>query len=115
MKKTLEIIGLILFITLISCGDNPNTKIENRKWDLWKITQIQVKKQLKSPASANFHLHNSIDETVSIYQINGNDTIYNIKGTVDSQNSFGALLTSDFECKLSVSNNEIYLKSLDLK
>lgn len=110
MRKIL----LIFICAFLSCNSNTN-KEENLKWDLWHIAQNQVKKQLKAPATANFHLYGGINETVSVYEANGDTTIYNIKGTVDSQNSYGALLTSSFECKLTVSEEGIFLKDLVIK
>lgn len=50
-----------------------------------------VKDVLKSPASAEF-------ENEKVWYLK--DSTFMVKGTVDSQNSFGAMLRSYFECKV---------------
>ena len=57
-----------------------------------------VKDQLKSPASAKFS-----DETVTGSEP---DAVWFVSGSVDSQNSYGALLRSSFECSVTFANGE---------
>ena len=52
-----------------------------------------VKGQLKSPSTAEFE---GGEEGV----IQVNDTVFTVKGTVDSQNSFGAMLRANFSCRV---------------
>jgi hypothetical protein len=52
-----------------------------------------VKGQLKSPSTAEFE---GGEEGV----IQVNDTIFTVKGIVDSQNSFGAMLRANFSCRV---------------
>jgi len=59
----------------------------------WYQAQGFVEKKLKSPSSAAFQLY---DENNVIQK----DSVFTIKGYVDSQNSFGAMLRSVFLCEL---------------
>lgn len=68
-----------------------------------------VSKVLVAPATAKFHL----DTKAEVESANGTSTLV-VFGTVDSQNGFGALLTTDFVAKLDFTGDKkgelIYLK-----
>jgi hypothetical protein len=78
---------------------SPATELD-RKLDAFTACKNFVKSRLKAPASAKFRNPNENDGEV---QIAGSGTgPYVVASTVDSQNSFGALLRSDFTCKVTL-------------
>lgn len=68
---------------------------EKEKKDAYAMSQEFVKDQLKAPATAQFQAYGSNDVVVV-----AKDGWYIVKGVVDSQNSFGAMLRSTYYCKL---------------
>jgi len=80
-----SLIAASLVLTLTGCGRS----------SLFASCEELVKNQLKSPASAQFS-----GET----QTNVDSSTVNIDGTVDSQNGFGAMLRSTFECQANGSD-----------
>lgn len=64
--------------------------------------QELVKDRLKSPASAKF---SGLSHT-------GTGDEYTVTGSVDSQNSFGALMRSDFVCTVRANGDSWHLVSL---
>lgn len=59
----------------------------------YRACERAVESQLKSPSSADFS--GATGSTIT----NSGDT-YNVSGTVDSQNGFGAMVRSAFSCEL---------------
>ncbi len=93
----LFIIGVItsFLVNKCSCG-NDDIVAEKRiydKVDALVQSRPYVEENLKSPSTAEFG-----DETEGVTQIN--DTTFNVISTVDSQNSFGAMLRSNYSCKI---------------
>lgn len=111
---------LALPILLLSCGGNesrisdeqldkiaeemvekrlgPRKKTTKELSDLAiRCTKYEVTQRLKSPSTAEFNTN-----TQSTYI---NDTTYGIYGTVDSQNSFGAMIRTEFMCTVTLTNN----------
>lgn len=65
--------------------------------EIMKVVKPAICSQLKSPASAQF--------PVDLISIVGDDERgYQIKGFVDSQNSYGAMIRNDFIAQVSVQN-----------
>lgn len=60
--------------------------------------EAAVEKQLKSPTTAKFHL-----------TATGYDT-WTVTGTVDSQNSFGAMVRSETQCTVIVDGDSIKVR-----
>lgn len=81
------VIGLIAF-TLSQIYDKHKSRQE-----LVQAAHENVAQQLKAPASAHFN-----DTIVDIFESNKNMAM--VDGTVDSQNSFGALLRAEFGCTM---------------
>lgn len=79
----LTVLLLIIGVAATSCGPN--------KSDARLACQNIVKDRLKSPGSADF----SYPEITSA----GTDT-WTVTGTVDSENSFGAMKRSTYTCKI---------------
>lgn len=69
--------------------------IESKKIEAWIMAQEFVKDRLKSPSTAKFPDH---DEVKMRHEIQ--DDTYIILSYVESQNSFGAMLRTDFICKI---------------
>lgn len=117
MKKLL--LAFLVSILCISCFQNELEKQEkdkeNLKYQVWNISKNFVSKNLKSPSTADFHLYEAdINRTVSGSVI-GKDTTYVVRGSFDAQNSFGAIIRSEFECYLSSKNGNYTLLDLRIK
>jgi hypothetical protein len=107
-KITFRVIGVIFFIIGLSLF-NIKQEDENKEIKAFTYCQIFVEKRLKAPASAKFHIE---DFSFLKYE----DNSYTIKSYVDSQNSYGAMIRSDFICRVSFNeNNEAILESLEIK
>lgn len=78
----------------------------SRRIEAWVMAQDFVKQNLKSPSTASFGSlfsdYQSPDDTVSVL---GNGK-YRVRGWVDSQNSFGAMLRTRFTCDLEYLGND---------
>lgn len=68
--------------------------------------EINVKKFLKSPSTAKF-------ASYSKWEFSKKDGYIFAKAYVDSQNSFGAMVRSDFEMKVKIDTNTIVSLKLD--
>jgi hypothetical protein len=89
-----------LFDTLMI--DMDKSQLEALRPDAWKkkdessmarvLIKDEIKKQLKSPSSAKFP--GIIEETE--YVIQGDDQMYIMRSWVDSQNSFGAMVRTEY-------------------
>lgn len=62
----------------------------------------EVKKQLKSPASAVFCSSEELEITQK------SDGSFSVVGYVSSQNSYGAMIKNDFRCEMIEENNGSY-------
>ncbi|SNB29693.1 conserved hypothetical protein [Flavobacterium psychrophilum] len=63
------------------------------KMDALVQSQLYIESKLKSPGSAKFDI--SIERVIK-----SNDTIFTVISFVDSQNGFGALLRTNYSCKV---------------
>lgn len=99
-----------IFIRACFFGKNDSTDIEKtekednynkkqREIQVFTYAEICVKENLKSPSSAEFHMMET-----KIWEIN--DSTYMVKGPVDSQNAYGAMLRANFECKVIILGDE---------
>lgn len=83
----LGVVALIVVLSvLLSLGDD-EVDPEVERFDAERVCQDFVSERLKSPSSAEF------DTTVT-----GIGPEYTVTGTVDSQNSFGAMVRKEFSC-----------------
>ena len=82
--------------------------LTDRSLEAKSMCETFVKKQLKAPATAKF----SEESAAKV-----SDAEYTVAGSVDSQNSFGALLRSTFACDLTydASKQEWTSKSVSVK
>lgn len=73
--------------------------------DLYRVCKDWTTKQLKSPATAVYPPLSALDTTEGYgikkeVQPGFGEPVYKVSGYVDAQNSFGALLRSDFVCEV---------------
>lgn len=107
-------IGIALFsIICVTCDSSSNhnhsydsqdsekAKISQSVSRAYNSAQKEVKRQLKSPSTAKFA---SPFEEEAKYRINKDGSIY-IQSYVDSQNSFGAIIRTNFGCTVDIYGN----------
>jgi len=109
----LILICMVFFIFLSNIGEDDSVEEPEikkfTKLEAKVMSEIFVKNNLKSPGSAEFEY--SEDQVTKL-----NDSTFEIRSYVDSQNSFGALLRMDYFCKLYFDQNEkAYLMELEMK
>jgi hypothetical protein len=96
---TLVILILIAAFYLKYCTGNEApaapAKKQRTKIDVLVKAQTCVENNLKAPSTADFGFPD--EEMVS--QLN--DSTYYVTGFVDAQNSFGAMLRSNYECRVT--------------
>lgn len=101
---------LLLCLTALACNGG---KTSHHTY-VYETCVNEIKTKLKAPSTAVF---SSIDETKIEQKLNTyvNDGVtrgkWYISGYVDSQNSFGAQLRTNFSCKFSQWKNEITFDS----
>ena len=81
----------------------------NRKSDAYVYAKEAVRLQLKSPRSAKFGSYGQTD--IQLY----GGCVFIIKGYVDAQNGFGALLRSQYEVRLMAEQSGWKLINVDVK
>jgi hypothetical protein len=81
--------------TALSSGNSPSSG--NDSYEAKAACEERISSQLKAPATAEF------DSTVT-----GGGGQYTVTGTVDSENSFGAMLRSNYECSVRVDEAKTY-------
>ena len=88
------VVVAVFIVVKCGCSNEEENKIKTYdKIDALTHAQIYIKSKLKSPASAEFE--GGADGVIKI-----NDTTFTVMGAVDSQNSFGAMLRSNYSCKV---------------
>jgi len=88
------VVVAVFIVVKCGCSNDEENKIKTYdKIDALTHAQIYIKSKLKSPASAEFE--GGADGVIKI-----NDTTFTVMGAVDSQNSFGAMLRSNYSCKV---------------
>lgn len=88
------VVVAVFIVVKCGCSNDEENKVKTYdKIDALTHAQIYIKSKLKSPASAEFE--GGADGVIKI-----NDTTFTVMGTVDSQNSFGAMLRSNYSCKV---------------
>jgi hypothetical protein len=92
--SVLIVIVIILIFWIRSCGEEPLSEKYKKSTALIESRQF-VEKRIKSPSSADF----SFESEKSVIRVN--DTTFIVTGYVDSQNSFGAKLRSNYSCKIT--------------
>lgn len=115
-NKTLKNIGIpiLLFILLIygfrNCSRSElgsAVKISN-KLKAFTMSQIYIKKILKSPSTAKFPVYDASDVVTK------DKVIYEVTSWVDSENSFGAMLRSKYFMRLKYFDGQWDLQYLEV-
>lgn len=97
-------IGLFIWIFLVPSCDKESSipkKKEFSNFDALYDSQQFVKKKLKAPSTAEFPYE--AQSTI----MKENDTTFTIISYVDSQNGFGAMLRSNYSCKILYSSDNM--------
>lgn len=102
-------IGAVLFVFAVFLIVQliPSSNASNKGMEAFIVSQDYVTPQLKTPAEAEFPTFSD-----SFVTISGN--IYTVHSYVDSQNSFGANIRSNYNCVLKLENDLFYLQSLTI-
>ena len=104
-KVTYSIIGVILLVWIIvassTCGGSkdktPESQVTSSR--AWQIAKDMVKDKLKSPSTADFPW---TEDRYTMLK----DSAIMIIGHVDSQNSFGAMIRTNFSITLQYRGGE---------
>lgn len=116
------ILGVLLMIIFIGDGINkpssPGEKTYSKtysndyasKLEAYSYAENWVKDKLKSPSSAKFP---DSERKVNDTEYYGDNT-YKIKSYVESQNSFGAMIKTNFSCTISFKDGSVYCNDLIL-
>lgn len=94
--------ALAIITILLSC----NTNYNDPEFDAILNVKQHVTQQLKAPSTAEFN-----QTTATKLK----DNVYLVKGTVDAQNGFGAMIRKDFSCEIEfVSRNKHRISNFTL-
>ena len=99
MKKSSILTVIVMFciiVAFIYIGYIGGNGSHDKKIDAWVCAEDVVSKRLKSPSSASFCSYNEAKITEL-----GNSK-YSIRGYVDAQNGFGAMIRSYFTVTLTL-------------
>jgi hypothetical protein len=115
MKKyslhLLSIVTITIFILLAygsSDSDTGSSSPSDNKFLAYSYAEDFVKQKLKSPSSAEFPGTFEKDEHITEL---GNRK-YKINSWVDSQNSFGAQIRTNFSCTITFDGDNVYCNDL---
>jgi hypothetical protein len=122
--KTLRIGILVIFVMIAILGfPMVNTAIvkADEVDEVKQIAEAAMKEHLKAPATAIFTYKLIItpekqDMRILKIMVENLDSgiVYSFVGTIDSQNSFGAMLRSNFICFLEKKDDEWVVKSITI-
>lgn len=91
--------------------NNTVSSVDNNKFLAYNYAIKFVKKELKSPSSAVFPTGN--EKYDSVTDLGGGE--YEINSWVESQNSFGAQIKTDFSCKIIIKDDVVRCEDLHFK
>lgn len=109
---TLAVVLLVpLFFLIIEnkfCNGvhSPATAIQRPEHDAetaYYMSQKFVKKNIKTPSTAEFPMYGRGDGEVKVRTINNDE--YSVHAYVDAQNLFGAMVRSEYTCELKYTGN----------
>jgi hypothetical protein len=103
MNRVTYTIVAALLLVAAACSNAPDAT------EAGVYCQVAVKERLVSPGSARFPI-------VSDTQITQTGDTFRVLGWVDSQNGFGAMLRSNYDCTVEIPGDGTWiLKRLDLE
>lgn len=92
-------------IVLTGCGGDSETR---EKIGAYQSCERAVETQLKAPATADFSGYTNSEVA------GPSESVYTVHGYVDSENSFGANVRSDWECQVRSTGDNWDLVNLDV-
>ena len=106
LSSTIAIFAF-LFLAFGSSSDS-SSDTETNKMLAYNYAENFVKQRLKSPSTAEFpRLFEKAEHIIEL----GNDE-YLIQSWVDSQNGFGAMIRSNFSCKIIFEGDKVRVEDL---
>lgn len=104
------VFALVVAFVAVSVMTGPrsspgSTDTDGDELGAWVVCQQQMDKQLKAPATAEYPSSREV-------RISKSGSTYTIRGWVDSQNSFGALVRTDFICTAISTGGDNYRVSV---
>lgn len=101
------IFGVIAAVLYICSSPTPE-RIPDKNFDAYCAAKNEVERYLKAPSTAKF-------QPYSAYLVAPiDDNTYTVRGYVDAQNTFGAMIRSNFIVKIRGSGSRWYTESLVL-
>ena len=86
---------------------NKVERAEDRKTEAWVVAESCVKDRLRSPSTADFGGFFNYQDPRKCVTYLGN-SVYQVRGWVDSQNGFGATVRTDFCLKVEYVSKETW-------
>lgn len=121
VNKWVFIGGIILLIIIANLGKDKNSEntitekkqksSNDKRFLAYNYSTQYVKQKLKSPSTAKFP---NMFEKINHIKDLGNDQ-YFINSWVDSQNGFGAMIRSEFSCKITIKEDVVSVDDLAIK
>jgi len=117
MRRTTALLGLSATLLLVSCGGEPSpAELEASAETACKAW---VREQLKAPSTAEFADLSTVNAQADFTEQDVYDglidkSMYTVEGSVDSENSFGAMLRASFVCETRHTEETWQLVSIDV-
>ena len=95
-------VGLSVIMALF--GEDPSTTSWNPSdLDICIYSQMRIEEQLKAPSTAKH-------PACSLWQLTNSGSMYTFASYVDAQNSFGAMIRTNYKCSLNIMWEEYTIK-----
>jgi len=111
-KHFASVLALLAFSFLATgTSDNGSSSSEPREPDVhdaWVFCQYAVKSRLKAPSTAKFKFGGAGSDVAAL----GNGR-FRVKSWVDAQNSFGAMMRSQFDCVVKFPEKKLEVLEID--
>lgn len=109
----LVVVVLVLLGALFGSDDEEGASGEDLRFGAFDVCQQFVEERLRAPATAEYP--NFFEDDGEVVVTNSGDT-YTVRSSVDSENGFGALLTTPFTCVVRHTSGDVFrLVRLDMR
>ena len=105
----LAAVGAVILYSVVAMQQDSGVS-GNDEIAAWTMCELAVKDKLKSPSSASFPWAGAKDFTESL-----GEGRYRVRAYVDSQNTFGAMVRSQFVCEVEHSGGEYRVTRLEVR
>ncbi|MCX2679116.1 hypothetical protein OOZ15_04110 [Galbibacter sp. EGI 63066] len=109
------VVGIIVVFGALfmysTCTDSTGERKQDNKMLAYNYAEDFVKKRLKSPSTAKFP--GLYEKSKHVTPLGGRE--YKINSWVDSQNGFGAMIRSNFSCKIIFEGNSVRVENLKIQ